>query len=210
MKASVQSAAAAAKSRGNLPGNLKTLIEEFVESKVPWEEELMTSMRARGTPSRNDWSRPHRRRIVSPGIYVPRRIGEGTGDVIVSIDTSGSVSDAELKAFISEVAYILSQMPPQSLHIIWCDAAVDRVDEIDSVSELEHVVRVTGVGGRGGTSFIPPFAQIAKDQMPCDIHLYCTDGYAPFPDQSMEVGSTIWLISSDIEAPFGKTIKLEV
>ena len=210
MRTTIASAAAAAKARGQMPGALKSFVDEFLDPQVPWAEKLRQSITTRAGNDRYNWQRPNKRRLVAPGIYVPRMTGIRCGDVICAIDTSGSVSDKELQQYLGELSQILSEVRPDSLTIIWCDAQVDRVDEVDSPEELAELVRADGVGGRGGTSFLPPFQHVADNHMPCDMFIYLTDGYAPFPDEDMAPFPTIWVISSEVVAPWGETIELKI
>lgn len=209
MKASIASAVQSAKSRGKMPGGLKSFLEEFLEPEVDWREELRDSVVKRATPDSYTWSRPNRRKIVSPGIYFPRRIGITCGPIIVAVDTSGSVSDYELQMFMSELASILGDVRPERVDVLWCDAQIDRHDEVDSPEELMELTRAEGMPGRGGTSFIPPFEWVQKQDEEYATMIYMTDGHAPFPDENMQTTETIWVMSTDVVAPFGKTIKLD-
>jgi predicted metal-dependent peptidase len=207
MKAAVASAAAAAKAVGQLPGGLKRFIDEFLEPKVSWEEKLRQCIIARAGNDRYNWSRPNRRKLVSPGVYMPRRTGMRCGDIVAAIDTSGSVSDHELRMFLSELASILGDVRPESLTIIWCDAKVDQVDVFDTPEDLIHATRAGRTGG-GGTSFIPPFEYVRDNNLEPQTFIYLTDGYAPFPREDMAPFPTLWVMSTDVVAPWGETIPI--
>ncbi len=213
MKASIKSAAeaAAARSQGKLPGWMKSFIDELLEHQIPWQEKLQNLITTYASPDHYDWSRINRHKVVMPGLIMPRMTGVTCGHGVISFDTSGSVSDRELQAFLSEAAAILSEVRPEKLTLLWCDAQIDRVDEIDNAEDLLQLVRAEGVPGRGGTSFIPPFEHIQKmDETPV-FHIYMTDGYGPFPEEAMAVCPTIWLINNDkVTPPFGEHIVLEV
>ena len=80
--------------------------------------------------------------------------------------------------------------------------------EFDSVEEL---TKIKPKGG-GGTSFHSVFRFI-KNRM-SENPPYCviilTDGQASFPEESAAMGiPVLWIMTGDIEAPFGKCIKLE-
>jgi predicted metal-dependent peptidase len=129
---------------------------------------------------------------------------------VIAIDTSGSVSNTELRQFLGEVSSILGDCRPKSLTLMWCDAAVDGVTEYTEPEELREDVAVTrGVTGRGGTSFIPPFEYVRDNGLECDLFIYLTDGYGPFPKEDLAPFPTIWCISNDkVVAPFGTTIPI--
>ena len=209
MKAAVQSAANAAKAQGTLPAGLKSFIDNFLDPQVPWADMLRASLTAASHPDSYTWVKPNRRHLVR-GLYMPRRISTKFGHVVCSVDSSGSVSDKLLSQFMGEVSSILRDLRPRNLTLIWCDATVERVDELNEPEELLDLVRSEGVVGRGGTSFKPPFRYIENELGgDVDIHIYLTDGYAPFPDESASLCPTIWVISSpEVTAPFGETIHI--
>lgn len=210
MKASIQSAANQAKARGQMPAGIQHFIEEFLEPEVNWEEQLRTAIVSRSQPDSYNWNKPNRRMLLR-GMYTPRRVGTRCGHVVVAVDTSGSVSDLELRAFLGEMASILGDVKPEKMTIIWCDAQVDRVDELDEPEELLHLTRAEGIPGRGGTRFDPPFKYAAEHCDDAAFFLYMTDMYAPFDDCDGHVDCpVIWVATSDIEAPFGLTIPIDV
>jgi predicted metal-dependent peptidase len=213
MKASIQSAAEAAKATGNLPGNLKSFLDEFLEPKVDWREELASQVITRAKADHYDWSRSNRHKLVTPGIIVPRLHGITTGPLAISVDTSGSVSDHELREFLSEASSIFQHVSPEFIKVIWCDAQVDRVDHLETAEELLDLVRAQGAPGRGGPPGVPPFKWLQEhwdEPEPPFMHIYMTDGYGPFPDESDEICPTIWLINNNqVKPPFGKLIVLD-
>lgn len=211
MKATIKGAAAIAKSRGQLPGGLKHLVDELTEPAVDWREQLRAEVSGFGEPDTYDPSRINKRRYVLPQQVVARRVSRRCGTVVISIDTSGSFSDGEIKASLAEVADILNSVSPTDLYVIWCDAKVDRVDHIDSADELLTLVRAEGVPGRGGTSFVPPFEYIRDHGLDPVFHIYFTDGYGPFPKEDMATCHTIWVMTNETnKGPFGTTIVLKV
>lgn len=210
MRSAIQSAAAAAKAQGTMPGKLKAFIDDFLEPQVSWEEHLRTAFVAVAGRDRADWSRANRRKLVSPGVYMPRRRGTRTGPLVIAIDTSGSVSERDLKAFLSEVFAILSDVRPEKITIVWCDAQVDRVDVLDEPEELVELTRAEGIPGRGGTSFIPPFEYVAENDIDCETFIYLTDGYGPFPTEELAPYPTIWCFNTDVPAPFGEAVRIKV
>ena len=64
------------------------------------------------------------------------------GDVVVAVDTSGSVSTAELQQFLGELNNITDDHKPRSVTVITCDADIKSVvryeqgDIIDTISAM--------------------------------------------------------------------------
>src|SRR5205823_11675651 len=72
------------------------------------------------------WARPNRR-LLARGLYLPRLHSEELGDVLVAVDTSGSVGPAELGVFAAELDALLSAFDC-SATILYHDAAVQAVE----------------------------------------------------------------------------------
>ncbi len=70
-------------------------------------------------------TRPNRR-FISSNLYLPSMYSEGLGDVVIVIDTSGSISDTELIDFQSEVNCILEDTQPEKVYVLYCDTQVHK------------------------------------------------------------------------------------
>jgi predicted metal-dependent peptidase len=62
--------------------------------------------------------------------------------------------------------------------------------------------------GGGGTSFIPPFEYLEKNGIDPKCVIYLTDGYGTFPSESDVKVPTMWLMTTDVEPPFGECVRL--
>ena len=130
-----------------------------------------------------------------------------TGDIVFAIDTSGSMSNEEIQAALTEVQYIAQEVKPRQLVIIQCDASVQRVDKYDVNDELPAKFRIEG---RGGTRFTPVFDEVEQDpDIEPDCLIYVTDMYGDFPkhvDYPVLWAST----TENMVAPIGETLYLDV
>lgn len=202
-KIAVAEAALAAKERGLLPAELQRLVDQIMTPVLPWKQILRRFM----TEKTNDdfsWKRPNRR-LISSGLYLPSRISEGTGEIVVVIDTSGSIGAKELNEFGSEIASIVAEVRPRKTHVIYCDAAVAHVDVFSPDDVLEFAAH-----GGGGTDFRPPFSYVDKENIEPKCLIYLTDGYGSFPERPPEY-PTLWAINNhEVIPPFGEHFILEV
>jgi predicted metal-dependent peptidase len=202
-------AAAAAKAIGKLPGSLQRMVDEILEPQVDWRDHIRMVLTGKIGRRRESWDTPNRRRIVlNPMVYLPGKRGHGANDVTVVIDNSGSISEAELTVFFSEVSAILADCKPKLVRVLWCDWEVRRVEEARCLDELEHI-RVEGSPGGGGTDFRPPFDWLAERAIKPDTVVYLTDMMGSFP-QDPKVYPVVWCATTDIKAPFGETVHVEV
>jgi predicted metal-dependent peptidase len=120
---------------------------------------------------------------------------------MIAIDTSASVSDDVLSAFVSELDQILTETTCL-LHVVTCDTQAVHAGDFETAP-----IGAIHVHGRGGTSFSAPFAMAEKDWPTIDGAVYMTDGECRFPDAPTY--PVLWLMSTDIEAPWGETVRLD-
>jgi predicted metal-dependent peptidase len=196
----------AVKSQGKIPAGLESLIENFNESKIYWEELLKRFLEV---SSKDDytWAIPNRR-YLSNGNYLPSLNNKKLGTVVVSIDTSGSISNEMLTQFASEVCSILETTRPEKVIVVYCDAEVGSVDEF-TVDDFPLKFHVTG---RGGTSFVPPFEYVRKNDINPIAFVYLTDGYGDWPNE-VPYYPVMWVIEpqgdKNFACPWGDTIWME-
>jgi len=143
------------------------------------------------------YTRPNRRfpgRVGEvPGrMYSPRRLARPS--VVVAIDTSSSMSAAELSEIARQLA-VLGEVA--RLTVVECDTEITRVFAFDGL--LPHVV------GRGGTDLRPVFAPELLHALAVDGVIYFTDGDGPFPEQPPNV-HVLWVLTKplDFVCPWGQ------
>lgn len=199
--AAVQSANAA-RAMGKLPGSLERFVDELVNPKVDWREQLRRFMLP-AIGGDYTWMRPNRM-FVNQGIYLPTLFSEAVGEIVVCIDTSGSITNEILNAFGSEIKGIVDQARPSKTHVIYCDAAVNHVDCFAPDDELQFKMH-----GGGGTDFRPPFAYVEEHQIAPKCLVYLTDMYGAFPASAPDY-DVMWISTSGVQGPFGETLPIEV
>lgn len=205
-KGAVAAGAAAAKAMGKLPSNLEAMFSDLLEPKVDWKEKIQTFFARRVGGGAYNWKTADRRLIVRD-IYAPGRSGNGAGTVVIGFDTSGSIyADKGLvDRFLSEVGGIISDVNPERLIVLWCDAYVHRSDEVDSCTDL---LGLKPVGG-GGTDFDPVFDWINKNLDSVDALVYLTDGYGNFPRRAPNY-PVLWgdVSGGRVQYPFGEVVEI--
>lgn len=202
-KQALAQAAHVARQAGKMPAGMERLIDDAMESKLPWREILRRFMTEKADDDFS-WQRGNRR-FVADGLYLPSRHSEGTGEIVVVIDTSGSIGEKELNEFAAEVKDIVAESNPSKTYIIHCDARVAHVAEFNRGEELEF-----GAYGGGGTDFRPPFIWLAERGIEPQCFIYLTDGYGPFPEEQAAF-PTLWAITNHhVTPPHGEHLILDV
>ena len=201
-KVALAQAAHTAKQQGKLPGGMERLIDATLEAKIPWRQTLHQFFND-PQPADVSWKRPNRR-FVYQGLYLPSRDTTNSGEIVIAIDTSGSIGEKELNEFGSEIKGIVDQVKPTKTTVIYCDARIAHVDEFLPGDELTF-----GAHGGGGTDFRPPFDYLAENDIRPKAFVYLTDGYGPFPEE--QDFPVLWCINNnDVTPPHGQHLVLEV
>ena len=143
---------------GNLPGNIKSTLDKFLNPKLPWER-LLWRFFEELTEDDISWQKRNRR---YPDVYMPGRVKVEGGLVHLAyfLDVSGSISDYDVLRFNSEVKYVKDQFRPEKMTLILFDTKIQATYEFGEDDEFEKVVII----GRGGTSLSCVHDWIEKNQ----------------------------------------------
>ena len=193
-------AAQQAQQAGKLSGVMKRLVETLLQPSLPWRMLLARYMTA---VAKDDYSytRPSTRR-GDPAIYPTLKSAEI--NVLVALDVSGSVSDKELNACLSEINAIKGQMRAR-ITLIACDS--DIVEGYPQIFEpWEEVTLPDTVLGGGTTDFRPVFNWVSQQDREPNIIVYFTDAMGQFPTEPNY--PVIWLIKGKGQVPWGQRIQL--
>lgn len=196
-------AAQASKSRGSLPGSLARVVEEMLEPKVDWREVLREFV---SRQARNDYAwTPPNRRFLWQGLYLPGLRSEELGEVVVAVDTSGSIGQPMLDLFAGELEGILAAYNCK-ITIVYHDHAIQH---IQYWSAQDGPLVLEPKGG-GGTSHIPVFDWVRENagDSPCLVCL--TDLYTVFPQAAPQI-PTLWAVVGNKAGrpPFGQKVEVE-
>jgi predicted metal-dependent peptidase len=201
MKSTISNAVAVAKKQGKMPANMERFIDKLLKPQVDWREKLRAVVTGM-YPTDYTWRR-FNRRLEGEGIYAPSILREGAGEIVVGIDTSGSIGKKELTTFFSELAAIAEEVIPEKVHILYIDAEVSGVDTFEAGDEI-----VARPRGGGGTDFRPAFKWTEDNGVSPQALVYFTDMYGSFPDAPPHY-PVIWVSTSNINtAPFGEVINV--
>jgi predicted metal-dependent peptidase len=193
--------AASSAEAGSLPKGVERLIKDVTSPVMPWRELIQTNLTS---AIKTDFSfiRPSRRGWHMDAILPAMTPGEEI-DVDVFIDLSGSISTEQGRAFISEVAGMMSAFDGYRVNIACFDTEVYNPQTFTS-ENLESVDQYELVGG-GGTDFTCIFKHLKNEGRVPNRLIVFTDGY-PFGSWGdADYCDTTWIIHGDPNPnpPFG-------
>ncbi|MDP2432293.1 MAG: VWA-like domain-containing protein [Pseudomonadota bacterium] len=193
-------AAQAARQAGKLSQSLMRLVDNLLAPQLPWRALLARYMM---NAARDDYSfqRTSRREAAA---LMPRLHSQSV-KVMVALDTSGSVQQAELREFLSEIDALKGQVRADvTLHA--CDDKLDpngpwRFALWESLQLPEEI------SGGGGTDFRPLFDWVEREHLSPDLLVYFTDAEGRFPEHEPHY-PVVWLVKGKASVPFGIRIQL--
>jgi len=191
---------------GNMPGNIKRLIEELLPTeKLDWRDLIRDMSRdAKGKNARS-WSRVNRRRNGQDGNPVmPGLANDNIYNLLIVFDVSGSVSKEMFRDMKSEVASVMDQDLINQATLIAVDT---RPQSVTVVTNGAQVVDWEPTGG-GGTNFESVMKLINEEYGQSIGMLFLTDletsSFGKEPDFPV-----VWVnfsAGNNLKAPYGRTV----
>jgi len=195
------------KERGTMPGNLVEQIEKLLKKpEINWKQVLRKYIGAIPVPHRSTRRRLNRRQPHRGDLSgkLPKRHIE----LVVAIDTSGSMSTLDIQYVINEIFSIVKDYDSK-VTIIECDMTVGKVYEAKRANDVQ-----TKVSGRGGTAFTPVIEYINEHNYRNALMIYFTDGYGESSIPKPRTYRNLWVVLEDekylsLEQPYGEVKALK-
>ncbi len=185
---------------GKLGGALARMIDHLLQPQLPWR---MLLARYMSGVARDDFTymRPSRRE----GTALLPSLRSAQVDLVVAIDTSGSVKDNEIQEFITEIEALKGQARAR-VTLLACDAQL--AQGVPWVFEPWEELRLpASIKGGGGTDFRPVFDWVERNGLRPDLLVYFTDAEGDLPE--CEPGyPVIWLVKGKQKVPWGQRVQL--
>jgi len=188
------------KNHGNLPGGITRWVDKMRKSKVKWERIFHKYVGQALAKDDYTYERCNRR-LLSQDIYLPDLRNHIIGNVVVAVDTSGSITKKIIETFAAEL-YKVSHLV-EEVTVITCDATVHEVVKIRKMDDFMKKIKFLG---GGGTDFRPAFRTIEDMRARPELFIYLTDLYGTFPDK-VPPYPVLWvaICEGNVDAvPFGQ------
>ena len=180
------------KSRGFVPGNIKQYLDSLEveeEARFDWRRFIRRFMGGSIKTYTKKLRRKYNKRFEeNPGLRIKQR-----RHMFLAIDTSGSVSDEELRIFFSEIDHI--QRTGTEVTLCQCDAAISDISTYKSGMKINNRDKGVAVYGRSGTDFQPPIDYYNENQKKFSCMIYFTDGECSAPDNAPK-DKLLWVLSN--------------
>jgi len=188
---------------GSTPAGLQRFFAKRLAPRLCWRE-LLARFISASARSDYSWLSPNTR-YLHQDLYLPSLKNHQLDEIVLALDTSGSITRDDLDRFIAELDAILAQHPSR-LHLLCCDMNIHNETLVTAGEQL----RTPELKGGGGTDFRPVFKHIDKNNIRPACLIYLTDleclGY-PAREPSYPV---LWAQVGTVARtpPFGEVIRI--
>lgn len=184
---------------GRLSGHWGAVADAAIEPRLPWRALLERFLMR---VARDDYSFARRSRREGDALLPGMESGEA--NLVVAIDTSGSIPREALEDFLEEVDALKAQIRA-SIALVLCDAALAQGTP-SRFFPWEPIALPDGVSGGGGTRFTPVFEWVESEPARPDALLYFTDAEGEFPERAPDY-PVMWLVTGNAPVPFGERVQ---
>lgn len=187
----------AAQRKSAMPSGLDRLAKMVKANDVDWRFELYNAINRH---MRDNYAfMPPNKKHIHRGFVLPSLTSD-TLSLCVAVDTSGSIDDALLGAFMAEFKTIMTNFPSVKIELLIADAKIHGHYTFQGGERLDFALK-----GGGGTDYRPVFEYIDANLPMNTMLLYFTDGDGWFPKipPSYEV---LWALSRKTKVPFGRPL----
>jgi predicted metal-dependent peptidase len=192
----VAQAANMARMAGKLSAGLERLVDEILNPAVVWQD-LLRDYMTRVTKNNESWAHRNRR---FQHIYLPARHSTRMGTIAIIGDTSGSITNDELKRVGSEIVAISEAVDPELIRVLWADTVVAGEQEFAS----GDTITLTPMGG-GGTDMRVPLDHVV--QYDPEVVVLITDGHTPWPEVEPDF-PLIVVCTTEVACPVGQVVRI--
>lgn len=171
------------KQKGSKCGSLISKLEGLYKVKKDWKKELKKIV---GYSISNDNTR---RAFTNKNVLLTqdrlartdKTLYDAIDYMIAFIDSSGSMSDEQLKMCLSTVYAAALAKKPIRIYIVQCDTQIQDIQEFDDLRKFQKYSTKATVKGRGGTELKPCWELLKNDKRfkgkRAELVMVFTDGY---------------------------------
>lgn len=189
-----------------LPRQLAEVLEPVVDWRAHMAEFVTSTIKGNEEAT---WHRYNRKRIADD-YYLPSTHKVSPTEVIVAIDTSGSISDKQIAEFTAELASICEGCSPDRVRVLWWEynVASEQVFVEAQYSNLRDLLKPAGGGGTR-VSCVSDYITL-KGYVP-DCVVVLTDGYVESDVDWRVTAPTLWMITQNnsFVPPAGQVVRIK-
>jgi predicted metal-dependent peptidase len=192
---------------GRMGAKVPRSISDLLEPKVDWRDALRDFV-ASAIKGKDEftWRKLNKRHMVND-IYLPSMENETIGEVVVAIDTSGSIGSQQITEFATELVSICELCSPDKVRVLWWDTDVHGEQVFEG--DYKNIAGLLKPQGGGGTHVSCVNEYINKQKINAECVIVFTDGYVESDITWNILSPTLWMVTEckSFEPPVGKMVK---
>ena len=197
---------------GVMGQDIPRIMQEALEVPVRWEDEMQEFVNS-SCSNRDDFSyrRLDRRWLASNEdmMVMPTLMQENVAEVMIAADTSGSIDDKAMGAWLETVARICEAAQPDVVRVVFWDTDV-RSEQVFDRSQISEIATLMKPRGGGGTrvSCLPEY--LTQRGLSPDCLIVLTDGWVEHGVNWRTDVPTLWTITENkgFRPPAGRVVKI--
>jgi predicted metal-dependent peptidase len=191
---------------GRLGVELPRAVTDLLTPKVDWREALREFVTS-SCKGKDEYTwRKFNRRLLPNDMYLPTVEDESIGEIVVAIDTSGSIGQEQINEFATELVSICEVVTPDAIRILWWDTMVHGEQVFtDNYTNIGQMLKPLG---GGGTRVACVSEYINNKKVEAEAVLVFTDGYVEQSPKWDISAPTLWLVTDNTgwQPPAGKKV----
>jgi predicted metal-dependent peptidase len=180
---------------GRMGAKVPRVIGELLEPKVDWREVLrefvQSAMRGKDEYTWRKMSKPY----LANDMYIPSMQSETMGELVVAIDTSGSINNEQIAEFASELVSICELCSPEKVRVLWWDTMVHGEQVFQS--NYQDIGKMLKPMGGGGTHVGCVSEYMIKNSVNAEVLVIFTDGYVERDIKWDVTAPTMWFVTQN-------------
>jgi len=180
---------------GRMGAVVPRVIGEMLEPKIDWREVLrdfvQSAMRGKDEYTWRKMSKPY----LANDMYIPSMHSETMGELVVAIDTSGSIDNQQISEFATELASICETCSPEKVRVLWWDTMVH--GEQVFLGNYQDIAKMLKPKGGGGTHVGCVSDYLVKNSVNGEVLVIFTDGYVEDKPKWDVTIPTMWFITQN-------------
>jgi predicted metal-dependent peptidase len=186
---------------GILAGKMKSQvprgITDSLKMDVDWVREMQDFVSAQSSAKDDDYTfRRFDRKYMAYDVIMPGTISETMGEVVVAIDTSGSIDEEALSKFANEISHLAALVNPECVRVLWWDTMVHGEQVFDD-RHYGDIARLMRPKGGGGTRVQCVNNYIEAERLKPDCVVVLTDGHVESDFDWRIAAPTMWLVTDN-------------
>jgi predicted metal-dependent peptidase len=184
---------------GEAPSSIERFFKITCNGKINWRDELKAALERF---HKDDYTLlPPSKKFLHMNLYIPSSVSQRF-NLVVAIDTSGSVDEKLLGEFLKELNFLTNTISNYQIELLLCDDKILVHKTFYSGDILEVEIK-----GGGATDFRPVFEFVERELEDVKLLIYFSDLEGIFAKEEPNY-AVKWVSPKEADVPFGEVIVL--